>query len=136
MKEMIKRLKNLKTIDVEIMSKRQEIVSLRSKALKSPQYSAMPKGKKIGNATEDLNAQIIDDIAKINKEIEALYQERQLLTQAINKLEDSMERNVVRLYYLNNYSWKDISKELNWSVRQLQRMKDNAVQKLEKLVAS
>ena len=133
---MIKRLKNLKTIDVEIMSKRQEIVSLRSKALKSPQYSEMPKGKKIGNATEDLNAQIIDDIAKINKEIEALYQERQLLTQAINKLEDSMERNVVRLHYLNNYSWKDISKELNWSVRQLQRMKDNAVQKLEKLVAS
>ncbi|HFI0423958.1 TPA: DUF1492 domain-containing protein [Streptococcus suis] len=135
MKEMIKRLKNLKTIDVEIMSKRQEIVSLRSKALKSSQYSAMPKGQKLGNATEDLNAQIIDDIAKINKEIEALYQERQLLTQAINKLEDSMERNVVRLHYLNNYSWKDISKELNWSVRQLQRMKDNAVQKLEKLVA-
>lgn len=132
---MIKRLKNLKTIDVEIMSKRQEIVSLRFKALKSPQYSAMPKGQKHGNATEDLNAQIIDDIAKINKEIEALYQERQLLTQAINKLEDSMERNVVRLHYLNNYSWKDISKELNWSVRQLQRMKDNAVQKLEKLVA-
>ena len=127
MKEMIKRLKNLKTIDVEIMSKRQEIVSLRSKALKSPQYSTMP--------TEDLNTQIIDDIAKINKEIEALYQERQILTQAINKLEDSMERNVVRLHYLNNYSWNGISTELNWSVRQLQRIRDSAVQKLEKLVA-
>ncbi|NRG68931.1 sigma-70 family RNA polymerase sigma factor [Streptococcus suis] len=135
MKEMIKRLKNLKTIDVEIMSKRQEIVSLRSKALKSPQYSTMPKGQKLGNATEDLNAQIIDDIAKINKEIEALYQERQILTQAINKLEDSMERNAVRLHYLNNYSWNDISTELNWSVRQLQRIRDSAVQKLEKLVA-
>ncbi|HEM5235398.1 TPA: sigma-70 family RNA polymerase sigma factor [Streptococcus suis] len=84
---------------------------------------------------EGLNAQIIDDIAKINKEIETLYQERQVLTQAINKLEDSMERNVVRLHYLNNYSWKDISKELNWSERQLQRIRENAVQKLEKLVA-
>ncbi|HEM5082101.1 TPA: sigma-70 family RNA polymerase sigma factor [Streptococcus suis] len=135
MKEMIKRLKNLKTIDVEIMSKRQEIVSLRSKTLKSPQYSTMPKGQKNGNAIEGLNAQIIDDIAKINKEIETLYQERQVLTQAINKLEDSMERNVVRLHYLNNYSWKDISKELNWSERQLQRIRENAVQKLEKLVA-
>lgn len=136
MRDIVKRLKNLKTIDVEIMSKRQEIVSLRSKTLKSPQFSSMPKGSKVGNSTETLNTKIIDDISKINQEIEELYQERRSLIEAINNLDDNLERNVIRLHYLNNYTWNEISRELNWSIRQLQRFKDSAIENLEKLVAS
>lgn len=131
----VNRLKNLRTIDIEIMSKRQEIVSLRSKVLKSPQFSNMPKGSRLGNATEKLNLQIIDDTERINKEIAELYSERQILIRAIDSLDDNLERNVIRLYYLNNYTWIEISRQLNWSIRQLQRFKNNGVTKLEKLLA-
>lgn len=131
----VNRLKNLRTIDIEIMSKRQEIVSLRSKVLKSPQFSNMPKGSRFGNATEKLNLQIIDDTERINKEIAELYSERQILIRAIDSLDDNLERNVIRLYYLNNYTWIEISRQLNWSIRQLQRFKNNGVAKLEKLLA-
>ncbi|HFR3976714.1 TPA: DUF1492 domain-containing protein [Streptococcus suis] len=117
------------------MSKRQDIASLKSKVLKSPQYSAEPKGGKQGNSTEELNVKIISDIQKINKEIEALYQERRVLVQLIDRLEDNLERNVIRLHYINNYTWNEMSRELNWSVRQLQRFKESAINKLEKLVA-
>ncbi|TWT12063.1 DUF1492 domain-containing protein [Streptococcus sp. sy004] len=132
----INRLKNLKTIDIEIMSKRQEIVSLRSKVLKSPQFTNMPKGTHFGNATEKLNLQIIDDTDRINKEIAELYSERQILIRAIDSLDNNLERNVIRLYYLNNYTWLEISRQLNWSIRQLQRFKDNGVAKLEKILVN
>ncbi|HEL1418185.1 TPA: sigma-70 family RNA polymerase sigma factor, partial [Streptococcus equi subsp. equi] len=59
--EIIKRLKNLRMIDTEIMSKRQEIAELRSKILKGQQYSDMPKVEKLGNGNEYLNIKIIDD---------------------------------------------------------------------------
>ncbi|WP_231147435.1 hypothetical protein [Streptococcus equi] len=86
--EIIKRLKNLRMIDTEIMSKRQEIAELRSKILKGQQYSDMPKVEKLGNGNEYLNIKIIDDTRIINEDINKLYKERQVLTTAINNLDE------------------------------------------------
>lgn len=132
--EIIKRLKNLRMIDTEIMSKRQEIAELRSKILKGQQYSDMPKVEKLGNGNEVLNIKIIDDTIIINEDINKLYKERQILTTAINNLDDALERNVIRLFYINRYTWNEIAAEFNCSVRTAHNIRDSGVKNLSKVL--
>lgn len=125
------RLSALKYIDIKIKSKRQEIENLKSAILKGQVYSDEPKGSKRGNATEDLNIKIIDGAEKLRAEINQLMEERTRLINAIEDLDDPLENIVLRLMYVNGYSWQGIRRELNCSHATIQRARTKAIEHLE-----
>lgn len=125
-----KRLASLKYIDSKVKSKRQEIVSLHSGILKSQQYFDEPKGGSLNNKSEDLNILIIDRTRELYDEIEKLFQERDELVKAIESLEDPAENIVLRLFYINAYSWKEVERELKWSRGTIQNIKMAGLRKL------
>lgn len=124
------RLSALKYIDIKIKSKRQEIENLKSAILKGQVYSDESKGSKRGNATEDLNIKIIDGAEKIRAEIHQLMEERTRLINAIEDLDDPLENIVLRLMYVNGYSWQGTRRELNCSHATIQRARTKAIEHL------
>lgn len=123
MTEIRKRLDSLKHVDSRVKSKRLEIVSLRSGILKGQQHSDEPKGSSVNNKSEDLNILIIDKTKELYDEIEKIFEERDELVKAIESLEDSAENIVLRLFYINAYSWKEVERELKWSRGTIQNIK-------------
>lgn len=105
------RLKSLSLVDSKIKSKRLEIASLRSGILTAVQYTDEPRGGSQKNSSEELNARIIDKTEEIYQEIERIYDDRDRLVKAIDNLEDPLQSQILRLKYVNGYSWSMIYRE-------------------------
>lgn len=129
-----KRLFSLKYTDSKVRSLRREITSLRTGILKSQQYSDEPKSGSLNNKAEDLNIQIIDKTNELYDEIDRLLSERDELVKAIEALEDPIENIVMRLLYINGYSWKETERELRASSATIQRARDKAITKISKMI--
>lgn len=132
MTDIRKRLASLKYIDIKIKSLQQEIVSLKSSIFKSQQYSDEPKGGNLNNKSEDLNISIIDKSNELYTEIDSLLAERDELVQAIESLDDPAENIVLRLFYINGYSWERVQRELHWGRGTIQRIRESGLMNLEK----
>lgn len=124
------RLSALKYIDIKIKSKRQEIENLKSAILKGQVYSDEPKGSKQGNATEDLNIKIIDKTDDIKREINLLMNEKLEMAQLIDSLEDPLESIVLRLFFINGYSWNEVIRELHYSRGTIQKARKSGIKNL------
>ena len=106
------KLKSLSLIDSRVKSMRLEIASRRSGILTAIQYTDEPKSGTQKNSVEELNSRIIDETAEIYDRINQLYDERKRLTMAIDGLEDPLQSQILRLKYINGYSWSMIHREL------------------------
>lgn len=133
MESIIKRLKRLRFFDVIVQSKRDEITQLRSGIARSPQYSSEPKGSPVGNSNENLNIRIINRTQEIQIEIEQMYNERDKLVDLIDSLDDPIENMVLRLFYLNGKSWKEIAREMNGHPKTFQNIRKSGINNLDKL---
>lgn len=125
-----KRLNNLKFLDDTIKSKRQEIFALESLVQKAQVYSDEPKESRQGNKTEELNVKIIDEKEKIENEIMTLWSESRKTIAAIDRLEDPLERAVLRYTYVNGYNWIKTTGQLNCSRTTYQRAKKSGIEHL------
>lgn len=106
------KLKALSLIDSRVKSMRLEIASRRSGILTAIQYTDEPKEGTQKNSSEELNVRIIDETAEIYERINQLYDERKTLVAAIDSLEDPLQSQILRLKYVNGYSWSKIKREL------------------------
>lgn len=106
------KLKSLSLIDSRVKSMRLEIASRRSGILTAIQYTDEPKSGTQKNSSEELNARIIDETAEIYDKINQLYDERKNLVTAIDNLDDPLQSQILRLKYVNGYSWSMIHREL------------------------
>ena len=123
------RLNRLKYIDLKIKSKQQEIVAIRSSVLKAQVYSDEPKGN-IGNSTEDKAVKIIDKTDDIKHEINLLMNEKLEMAQLIDSLEDPLESIVLRLFFINGYSWNEVIRELHYSRGTIQKARKSGIKNL------
>lgn len=130
MTDIRKRIALLKHTDTKIKSIMREIHERKSSILKSQQYTDEPRGGAIGNKTEDVNIRIIDETNELYKQIQELLDERKELTKAIESLDDPIENIVMRLLYINGYSWDEVQKETRMSSSSIQRARDKAFSNL------
>lgn len=126
----VSRLNRLKYIDLKIKSKQQEIVAIRSSVLKAQVYSDEPKGGNIGNSTEDKAVKIIDKTDDIKHEINLLMNEKLEMAQLIDSLEDPLESIVLRLFFINGYSWNEVIRELHYSRGTIQKARKSGIKNL------
>ena len=113
-------------------------------ALEASMYS--PKGQRFTHTPRATcpKGNTMDDLVQIHSELETHYREQlakreaqQLrIEQAIDSLEDTAERQVMRDRYINCYSWNRIGEEMTkkgYSIRQVYRIHGMALFKLREV---
>lgn len=128
-----RKLKKLKIKNIKIRSIHREIQDLRTGIVKGQSFNGMPKTPSNDNRTEDLNIKITDKIDELYKQIDHERKEQEVLTRAIESLEDPIENIVMRLLYINGLSWSETERELNCSPATIQRARDRAVVNISKI---
>ena len=128
-----KELKKLKIKNIKIRSIHREIQDLRTGIVKGQSFNGMPKTPSNDNRTEDLNIKITDKIDELYKQIDHERKEQEVLTRAIESLEDPIENIVMRLLYINGLSWSETERELNCSPATIQRARDRAIANISKI---
>lgn len=131
-KQRLNRLKNYET-DVETLNN--ELIALKSLVLKGQVLSHDPIRTKRGNKTEELNVSIIDKSDQIYRKLEKLLDERTETVKAIERLEDLLEKLVLRHFYIHGYSRERTARMLDRSASTISRIKSSAIRNLEAILA-
>ena len=110
------------------------LARLRERAsMAGTRYSQVPGG---GTRRESGQERFIADIteteAELRAQIAAQVKAERELERAIFYLEDPMEREVLRMRYLNGWMMVKIAQALNYSERQVYRLHVSGLQHLEK----
>lgn len=107
---------------------------LRERAtMAGTRYSQVPGG---GTRRESGQERFIADITETEAELRAqvtaqICAEREA-ERAIFALEDPLEREVLRMRYLNGWMMTKVAQKLNYSERQIYRLQESGLQHLEK----
>lgn len=101
--------------EINIIKEKIEYLESKKTSIKSQIITDMPRG----NAEKDILAELLGEIEYVID----LYNEKQIrlikqqieIEKCIDKLEDSTDRNIMRLKYLEGYTWERICVMLNYS---------------------
>lgn len=118
----------LRHFDALLSSKKQELDSLRSEAYRTKVFLEMNEQKE---KSETLNARVIDKTEEISQEILDMYAKRDMLLLRMEDISDPLGLLVVRLFYLERQSWRAIRQKLHFSIKHLQRKRDEALEEID-----
>ena len=130
------RLNRLKNYETDVETLNNELIALKSSVLKGQVLSHDPIRTKRGNKTEELNVSIIDKSDQIYQKLEQLLDERTETVEAIERLEDPLEKLVLRYFYIHGYSRERTARTLDRSASTISRIKSSAIRNLEAILAS
>ncbi|MCC8013657.1 MAG: DUF1492 domain-containing protein [Eubacterium sp.] len=121
-------------IDQRIKNKTEQLNSFRELAVNvSSTISDYPsKGTRNVHRLENTIVKIVDMENQIKADIDRLINLKIEITNAIASVNDEHCRMVLELHYLQFKSWTDIAFEMNYSPRQISRIKDKAHKQIEK----
>lgn len=68
---------------------------------------------------------------RLDEMIDKLYQTKNEILAAIDKLEDSRERIALRAYYIDMKTWEEVAVELHYAWQQTMRIRKSAIQHIE-----
>ncbi len=120
-------------IDQRIKNKTEQLNSFRELAVNvSSTISDYPsKGTRNVHRLENTIVKIVDMENQIKADIDRLINLKIEITNAIASVNDEHCRMVLELHYLQFKSWSDIAFEMNYSPRQISRIKDKAHKQIE-----
>lgn len=111
------------------------MIALKSSVLKGKTLSHDPIRAKRGNKTEELNVSIIDKSDQIYRKLEQLLDERTETVKAIDRLEEPLEKLVLRYFYIHGYSRERTARTLDRSASTISHIKSSAIRNLEAILA-
>ncbi|GHU73407.1 hypothetical protein AGMMS49992_11850 [Clostridia bacterium] len=119
----------------QIQSKRDKIAALSSIATNACSHmSGMPR-----SATPDrqplqaLSASILDLENEINDQIGSLIDLKEELIPILSEMPCANHRKVIALRYFERMNWQQLSTAMHYSLRQIKRIHDEAINKLKKM---
>ena len=100
--------------EIKIIEEKIEFLESKKTSIKSQIITDMPRGE----AEQDRLGQLLIRIEELielynEKQIKLMKQQKQI-EDTIEKLEDSVDRNILRLKYIDGYTWERICVELNY----------------------
>jgi len=107
-------LKQLAKFDKLVQAKKREIETLRTGVLNSPSYQSQRVKQSNRNATEDQTIKRIDKIRQLEADLSQLYNDYSELSARIDAISDPVTSLVLRLKYINGYSWPMIKRTLSY----------------------
>lgn len=81
------------------------------------------------DATGDQAARLVDERVAINMRITKYKNKIQHITDVLNLL-TAREYKIIMMYYIEYKPWWKIAQEIGYSIRQAQRIKDDAIEKV------
>lgn len=121
-------------IDQRINSKIEQVSSLRALATKatSTLSDIPPSGTRNVHRMEDIIVKIIDMENEINADIDRLVDLKQEIIKTIKSVNNPEQQTLLELRYLCFRSWEEISVEMDYSIQQIYRIRDKALEKINK----
>lgn len=128
-----KELRNLRYLDAELVSIRDQInmLSAQAEGLSTVQLSDMPKGG-CGRGVDDYIADVIDLQATYAERLAELNRCRKRAESAIELIDRVEYRAVLRLRYLSGKSWEEVADQMGYSLRGIFKIHGAALVELEK----
>ena len=117
-------------LDRRIDSKLEQLSALRDTATKT---TAVMDGEVVSHtrnvhSLQDVIAKIIDMQEEINSDIDALVDLKRDIMRTIREIEDPESQTVLELRYLCFKRWEEISVIMNYSVRRVYQIHDEALE--------
>lgn len=122
-------------IDAKI-AERDRLYSLATDATAKP-YDGMPHDDTgmVNRRLEDIIIKVITLAHEIDRLIDKYIDYKQYVVSMLEKLPDK-EYGVLHRYYIRYMTIEQIAEDMNYSVRQILRIKKNGLQNLEDVIAS
>lgn len=102
--------------EMEIIEEKLEFLHTSKGGVKSMVITDMPKGS---NSNNDRLLELMAEIEKLeemyNKKRLKLMKQLNEIENVIDSLEEPIDRNIMRMRYIKNYTWERICVELNYS---------------------
>lgn len=101
--------------EIEIIEEKIECLEGKKTSIKSQIITDMPRGEAEQDRLGQLLIQIEELIDSYNEKQNKLLKQQLEIEICIDKLEDSIDRNIMRLRYLEGYTWEKMCVLLNYS---------------------
>lgn len=101
--------------EIEIIEEKIEFLESKKTSIKSQIITDMPRGEAEQDRLGQLLIQIEELIDSYNEKQDKLLKQQLEIEKCIDKLEDSIDRNIMRLRYLEGYTWERMCVLLNYS---------------------
>ena len=132
------RLEKCRYMMIELMNQLERIAATRER-LESPINSLgvhISKHTYASDRLSDLLSQIVDFEGILDGSIKKIIDEIAELEDAIQKLDDPCEREILRLRYFEHKKWDDICQMLHFETSKVHRIHGIALENIYKLSAS
>ena len=129
------KLEGVKWINKEIKGLYLELESLESGIIKKPTLSHSRVQTSRENKTENNLISVLKLKEDTLKRIERLTEERMVISGLIDKLDNPLERSVLRLLYLNSLEVWEVAEEIDKSKTTVYRIMQKATENITKLNA-
>lgn len=106
----------------EIEHLQDELLKLDGAEYKTANLTGMPRGGEISDNVSKLATQRAELHRLVSLKLEECMIARVRIERYIDSVEDSEIRLILRLRHINGLSWTDMSTELNYSERHMQRL--------------
>lgn len=101
--------------EIKIIEEKIEFLKEKKTSIKSMIIDDMPKPEPEQDRLGQLLVQIEELIEIYNKKQDKLFKQQMKIEKCIDKIEDSIDRNIIRLKYIDGYTWERICVMLNYS---------------------
>ena len=101
--------------EIKIIEEKIEYLESKKTSIKSMIIDDMPKPEPEQDRLGELLGEIEELIDIYNKKQDKLFKQQIKIEKCIDKLEDPTDRNILRLKYIDGYTWERICVELNYS---------------------
>ena len=128
------KLEGVKWINKEIESLYLELEALESGIIKKQELSTTRVETSRVNTAENNLISVLKLKEDILQRIERLTKERMEVSELIDKLINSFERSILRLFYLNDLDAWEVAEEIGKSTSSIYRAKQAAIENLTGIV--
>ncbi|WP_247913314.1 DUF1492 domain-containing protein [Streptococcus sp. FSL W8-0197] len=128
------KLEGVKWINKEIESLYLELEALESGIIKKQELSTTRVQTSRVNTAENNLISVLKLKEDILQRIERLTKERMEVSELIDKLINSFERSILRLFYLNDLDAWEVAEEIGKSTSSIYRAKQAAIENLTGIV--
>lgn len=119
--------------EISIIEEKIEYLESKKTSIKSMIIDDMPKSEPTKDRLGELLGEIEELIDIYNEKQIRLMKQQKEIENVIDMLDNSIERTIMRLRYLNGYTWENICVITNYSWRQVHRYHSKILEKIDKI---
>lgn len=117
--------------EIKIIEEKIEYLESKKTSIKSMIIDDMPKPEPEQDRLGELLGEIEELIDIYNKKQDKLFKQQIKIENCIDKLDNALERNIMRLRYLESKKWEKICVEVNYSWENVHRIHRKILSKIK-----